>query len=192
MNVNDLCDTISQCVVAGCHGFHWTLKRTATHTHRVRYHLAPKYTCDQCQKTFPEKSSLEKHQGSHRHAGCKMCCVTLNPHNMRRHIKTCHANIVKGRFTVKLCLSCLEVGCDGDCQRRESRRSKNEILRISFEHAEQYLGIELTDKKAGIVESDSETPKMIVIGKFRNLCDKLDKLKAFEKAVDKATSYEYV
>ena len=142
--------TIFQCVVAGCHGFHRTMKRTATHTHRVRFHRAPTYNCDQCKKTFTEKSSLVKHTGSHRHSPCKMCSVPLNPNGMRRHIKSRHANNLRGRFTVKLCFSCLEVNCDGGCQRRESRRSRNEILRISFERAQNQLGIELKDMSADI------------------------------------------
>ena len=181
---------IFQCVVAACRGYNRSLRKTATHTHRVRYHMPPKYHCDTCQKVFSEKSSLEKHKGSHRHTPCMMCGVTLNPHNMRRHIKLCHANILKGCFTLNLCLLCLDVDCDGDCQRREHRRSRNEILRISFEKAVIHLGIRLTDLKADISESDK--PKLIVCGMYHKICENLANLKEFEKALEKATPYEYV
>ena len=181
---------IFQCVVAGCRGFHRSLRKTATHTHRVRYHQAPKFQCDLCEKSFPEESWLQKHKGSHRHCPCPMCGVPLNPNGLRRHIRSRHANSLRGAFTLNLCLSCLEVDCDGECHGRENRRSRNEILRIAFEQAVRHLGIRLTDLKADI--SDSDTPKLIVYGKYKKVCEKLANLKAFETAVERASSYEYM
>ena len=91
---------------------------------------------------------------------------------------------------MSLCLLCLEAECAGACNGREYRRGKTCVLESATENALQYLGVSLSQKTLKVI--NSENPKIEVTGKMRQVCESKDKLAAFVKAVQNATSYEYV
>ena len=167
-----------------------TMKKTSTSTHRQRYHLPPAFECQDCKKTFSENTSLTRHLLSHTHSPCLMCNKTLNQTNIRRHIKKVHNNLLSGIFKVSLCLLCLDAECAGACNGREFRRGKTFVLESATKNALQYLGVSLSQKSLKVM--NGENPKIEVTGKMRQVCESKDKLAAFVKAVQNATSYEYV
>ena len=166
------------------------MKKTSTSTHRQRYHLPPAFECPECKRTFSENSSLKKHLLSHTHSPCVMCNKQLNQTNIRRHIKNVHSNLLSGTFKVSLCLLCLDAECAGACRGRELRRGKTFVLESAAENALKYLGVSLSQKSLKVIKG--ENPKIEVTGKMRQVCASKDILAAFLKAVQNATSYEYV
>ena len=78
----------------------------------------------------------------------------------------------------------------GPLNGREFRRGKTFVLESATENALQYLGVSLSQKTLKVI--NSENPKIEVTGKMRQVCESKDKLAAFVKAVQNATSYEYV
>ena len=91
---------------------------------------------------------------------------------------------------MSLCLLCLEAECAGSCNGRECRRGRTFVLESAAENAQQYLGVSLSKKTLKFLKG--ENPKIEVTGNMRQVCEGKEILAAFVKAVQSATSYEYV